>query len=305
MKPSIDLRQISYFLKTAELGNVTQAAKALNIAQPTLTKAIQLLEYQLKVALFERGPRGVTLSIFGERLLRHAQAVDLQVATAVTDIDLFRRGATGTVRIGAGPGWLRRRLPEVIADVITRRPELSVVVNGGFDQSLLQDLSRGDLDFVVAEMPLNRDNPEFKTEVLTEDDLIVVGRVGHPMHQPRQIAMAELVECAWALPPKTSLARQKFSAKLLSFGMAEPKRVTVSDSLAFILSLVAVSDVLTYTTRSALRTPEGRDLVGIDVPHLATSRQAGLIFRTPVLLSPAAEFVLHALREDCRQNPRN
>ncbi|MDP5220156.1 LysR family transcriptional regulator [Ruegeria sp. 2205SS24-7] len=101
-KPAVDLRLLAYFHKTAEIGNIISAAAALNVAQPTLSKAIQQLERQLAVTLFQRSPTGVVLTQKGEQLLRHTRLVLAQVSDAVEESEALRSGTAGRVRIGAG-----------------------------------------------------------------------------------------------------------------------------------------------------------------------------------------------------------
>ncbi len=301
----MDLRQLSYFLKTARAGSITRAAGELNVAQPTLTKSIQMLERQLGVTLFERMPRGVRLTPYGERLLRHAQSVEVQVDSAVTDVAALREGTAGEVRIGAGPAWLRRILPDALAEAIAERPNLRVSVSGGFDEGLLRDLVGGRLDFVLAEIPLAEGDPEFVVEHLTDDDLVVICRQGHPLSMVSNVALDALIDQWWVLPPSATLARRKLDAILLSQGLPGLKRITESDSLAFMTAMVSASDALTYVTRSVLRTSLGDQLQTVDVPAAEKTRRAGLIFRKSGPVSPAAAFMIDKLRIAASRDPRN
>ena len=301
----MDLRQLSYFLKTARAGSITRAAAELNVAQPTLTKSIQTLEHQLGVTLFERMPRGVRLTPFGERLLHHAQMVEVQVNSAITDVAALREGRAGEVRVGAGPAWLRRHWPETLAAVMAELPQLRVTVRGGFDEGLLRDLASGDLDFVIAEIPLAEGNPTFTVEPLTEDDLVVICRQDHPLTAGGRVPPEALLDQWWVLPPEATLARRKLDALLLSNGLPGLSRITESDSLAFMTAVVATSDALTYVTRSVLLTSLGDNLRTVDVPELEAPRRAGLIFRSPPLVSPAAEYLIEKLRAVSARDPRN
>lgn len=298
----IDLRLLTYFLATAEAGGISRAAAELNLAQPTLSKAIRLLEHQLGVTLFERLPHGVVPTPVGRRLLAHARIVTTQVRDAAQEVEALRTGRVGRVRIGAGPSWLRRVLPEAVARALAERPGLTVELRGGFDERLLHDLAVGELDMVVAESPQGHDDVD--VEPLTRDRLAVFARADHPLAGGRA-EIAALLEQPWALPPPHTLARRKLDGRLVSLGWPVPRRVTVSDSLTFILALVRASDALTYTTTSMIRAPEGAGLVEIDAPEIATSREAGLILRRPRLLSPGAEFVARTLTEACRADPVN
>ncbi|MCT8159524.1 LysR family transcriptional regulator [Pseudoruegeria sp. SHC-113] len=301
----IDLRLLSYFLRTAEMGNITKAADSLNVAQPTLSKAIQLLEHQLKAPLFRRTAYGVETTVIGDQLLRHARLVAAQVADAVDEVEMLRDGTAGQVRIGAGPSWVRRMLPEAIAAALRDRPGLGIYVSSGFDERLLAGLDDGALDFVVAEKPLSGETSDYDYEPLTDDALIVTGRPSHALAGQGSVPHAEALAQNWALPPKHTLARRKLDGKVISLGETPPEPIVESNSQTFLLGFAQQCDVLLYTTRSVLAIPEGRGLVEIDVPGLASSRAAGLIFRKPKLLSPAALFVAEKLKEICALDPVN
>ncbi|MDV7141819.1 LysR family transcriptional regulator [Tropicimonas sp. TH_r6] len=301
----IDLRLLNYFLRTAEMKSISKAAEALNVAQPTLSKAIQQLEHQLQAQVFLRTAHGVTVTPIGERLLRHARLVSAQVSDAVEEVEAMRDGSAGQVRVGAGPSWVRRMLPEAVAAVLAERPGLQVSISGGFDERLLQGLEDGALDFVVAEKPLSGGERNYDYEPLTDDALIVIGRPEHPLAGRRNIAPKEVLAADWALPPQHTLARRKLDGRVISLGESPPTPLVDSNSQTFLLAFAQFHDVLLYTTRSVMRIPEGRDLVEIDVPELASSRAAGLIFRRPKLLTPAAAFVADILKAVCASEPIN
>jgi DNA-binding transcriptional LysR family regulator len=301
----IDLRLLNYFLRTAELRNISKAAEALNVAQPTLSKAIQQLEHQLQAQLFIRTAHGVEVTPIGERLLRHAKLVSAQVSDAVEEVVAMRDGSAGQVRVGAGPSWVRRKLPHAIADVLTERPGLQVSISSGYDEHLLQGLEDGVLDFVVAERPLSGGELHYDYEPLTDDSLVVLARPEHPLAGLKNISPKEALAADWALPPQHTLARRKLDGRVISIGEAPPSPQVTSNSQTFLVALAFFHDVLLYTTRSVMRTPEGRDLVEIDVPELVTWRAAGLIFRHPKLLTPAAAFVAEKLKTVCASEPVN
>ncbi|WFE91299.1 LysR family transcriptional regulator [Roseibium porphyridii] len=303
-KHRIDLRLLTYFHTVAATGNITKAAEELNIAQPTLSKALKLLERQTGTTLMERSVHGIKLTPIGERLQQHATIVLAQVGKALDEVDQLRTGGLGEVRVGAGPSWVRRFLPEIVAEMMQESRDIKVEIVGGFDDSLTERLEAGELDFIVAELPLAGVD-ENEVDKLTTDNLVVVGRPEHPLAGRKNVSAAEALSHDWALPPANNLARRKLDGGATTLGLAPPRPEVVSSSQTFLMTVVHLADLLLYTTRTQLKSPEGKGLVEMDVPQLITSREAGIIYRTPRLLSPAAALLAERLKEACKQDPFN
>lgn len=96
----MDIRQLKYFLAIAEEGQITAAAKRLNIAQPPLSQQLQALEKELGVKLMERGPRSVQLTDAGEMLRNRAQQIVELTESAAREITDFVKGWKGTLSVG-------------------------------------------------------------------------------------------------------------------------------------------------------------------------------------------------------------
>ena len=301
----MDIRQLDYFLKVAERRSITAAAVELNVTQPTLTKSIRHLEDELGVALFERLPRGVGLTSYGLSLVRHAQAVRVQLADAIGELDGLKNGADGQVMIGAGPAWLRRHLPLAVARTLSGRPRLKVRIFGGFDEALLRGLRHGDLDFVVAELPPQDAETDLTIELLTSDTLGVSCRSGHPLARTGDIQLPALLAFPWVLPANNPRARRKLEALFIARDIPPPVPAVETESMAFVFAMLREFDALTYTTAGTIKAPGGDGLVRLDIPALRSRRNAGIMQRRGAWLSPAAQAVIAELKAVCADEPEN
>lgn len=299
----MDFRQLEYFLRVAQRKNISLAAADLNVAQPTLTKSIKLLEEQLGVKLFERLPRGVSLTSFGITLLRHAEAVHVQLKDAGDEIAAQRSGAVGMVVIGAGPTWLRRYLPVALAHTMSAHPLIRVRIEAGFDEALLRALRQGELDFVVAEIPSPEDRRDFETLTLTSDRLGVCCRLGHPLTRRRRVSMHDLLQYPWIKPPHATRAHRRLDALFVANDLPPPSSMLESGSVALQFNVLRQSDALATTVSKTLQTAEGEGLVMLNIPELALMREAGIISRKDGWVSPAAAGIIGALKAACAAEP--
>lgn len=123
---SLDWSLIQSFLAVAETGSLSAAAHMLGASQPTLGRQIKQIEAQLNASLFQRNPRGFTLTLTGENLMPHARVM----RDAINKIALTAAGQTqtltGTVRIAASEFVSAYVLPKVIARLRQAFPEITI-----------------------------------------------------------------------------------------------------------------------------------------------------------------------------------
>lgn len=301
----MNLRQLEYFLVVARAGSFTAAAAELGVAQPTLTKSIRALEQSIGAQLLDRHARGVALTGYGLVLQRHAERVGVQMQDAEVELRSLLGGTDGLVRIGAGPSWLRRLLPEAVAATMRASPALRVSVVGGYDDILLRQLRGGEIDFVVAELPSKENARDLDLEPLTSDTLGVYGRRGHPLEALGAIRPNDLLAYPWVMPPRTTRPQQRLVALFVAADLPPPTIVAETESMAFLLRIVALSDALTFSVSTTLKLPEAEGLRHFCVPELSAVRAAGIIARSGSFRTPAAARVIEELRQLCAVQGNN
>lgn len=190
----LDSELLRSFLVVARHGNVTRAARALHKTQSAVSVQIRQLEERLKVALFARQARGVTLTEAGETLLQSTEPILRQldqVAAAFAQAPV-----TGVVRVGIPDEYGTSILPDVLAAFAARHPQVQVSVRCGFSVDFPDMVETGQLDLAVTTSDHAPGTGGAK--VLLEEETLWVGRKGfQPLSgQPLPLALFER-SCWW------------------------------------------------------------------------------------------------------------
>jgi DNA-binding transcriptional LysR family regulator len=290
----MELAQVRYFKAVARHGSFSAAAKALGMTQPGLTKAVRRLEASLDCALFVRLPRGVALTEQGQTLLRHAGLLEVQLLDARGEVQALGRGAVGVLRIGAGPSWLSRALPRIVAELSARYPGLTFQVEGGFNRSLTEALRAGDLDLVVSALP-DRSPAGLQAMALTTDTISVVAGQHHPLRKKRRPQPSSTLAYPWVLPGRDVLLRLRLEALFRVAGLEPPAAKIESDSISFIGAVLRNSDMLSFATSQVLRSEMG-GVAPLFIPGLAMTRSAGILYRSSAGVTPAMRALIEAIK---------
>jgi LysR family transcriptional regulator of gallate degradation len=294
----MDFSQLRYFNAAARHGSFSAAAKALRVTQPGLTKAVRRLEASLDCTLFRRLPRGVALTAEGQALLRHAGLLEVQLEDARQEVRALAGGAVGALRVGAGPSWLSRALPRIIAELAETHPQLSFHVAGGYNSVLLEALSSGQLDLVVSALP-DRCPAGLEAIPLTTDTISVVARRNHPLRRAR-LQPTRTLAYPWVLPGRDVLLRARLEALFRVAGLEPPPARIEADSISFIAAVLRDSDMLSFATSQVLRSEMG-GVAPLPVPGLTMRRSAGILFRSTMGLAPATRAFIAALKQRARE----
>ncbi|MFC3167746.1 LysR family transcriptional regulator [Paracoccus fontiphilus] len=169
----LSLRQLRYFARIARTGVMGHAAEELGVAQSALSHHMAELEALLGVRLFDRRPRGVTLTPAGERLNEHAQAILGALERAETDVRDFTEQASGPFVLG-----LCHTATEVAALTIMQRaarqlPGMHLSIVESVSGNLLAMMLRGEIDLAVAYQP--PDDSRFNARPILNEHLYLVG----------------------------------------------------------------------------------------------------------------------------------
>lgn len=191
----MELSQLRYFLRVAERGNFTLAAKELMISQPALSRSIQKLEEELGQPLLERQTRKVTLSDAGKLMEERARKIFSLVEDAKAEIR--DDGQSGRVRVAAIPTVAPYFLPECLQSFQHRFPLAQVIVQEDTTEVLLKKLADGEVDVAIAALPISAKHLQVTT--LFEEELLLVTSKEHPLASKKFIKVADFEDLPFVL----------------------------------------------------------------------------------------------------------
>jgi LysR family transcriptional regulator, hca operon transcriptional activator len=176
----MELRHLRYFVAVAETGSLTVAAeKRLHTAQPSLSRQIRDLEYQVGAQLMTRSARGIELTAAGRAFLDHARLALAQVEAAGEAARRAARPAKPSFALGFLTGQEMDWLPEALRILRDELPNIEVTVSSQYSPDLADALTRGKLD--VAFLRPEPDMPDLVFRPVVKEPLVVVLPSDHPL----------------------------------------------------------------------------------------------------------------------------
>lgn len=190
---NMNLDHLRYFVKLAEVRHYTRAAEQLCISQPSLSHAINQLESELGVPLFERSGRNTTLTRFGEEFLECAQRSLETLDVGVGSLQRSARGE-GVVRLG----FLRTLgvdyIPRLTADFLAADPDCGIqfTFHSGLSGGLIDGLLQRKFDLVFCSEP----DPSLGLAAVpvTSQELVMIVPKGHELSGVESIDLADTLK---------------------------------------------------------------------------------------------------------------
>ena len=234
----MELRHLRYFIAVAEEGSVTVAAeRRLRTAQPSLSRQIRDLEYEVGAQLLVRNARGVELTQSGRAFLHHARLALVQVEAAVEAARRVAQPAKPTFTLGFLTGQEMDWLPEAMRILRDELPNIEVSLFSQYSPDLAQGLLRGKLD--VAFMRPEVQMPDLEYLAVVKEPLIVAMPSDHRLASQSKIALQDIAgETFIGISNTAPALRVVIEEYLARMGM-DLKTAHRVDNLAMAMSLIA------------------------------------------------------------------
>ncbi len=212
IRARLKTRQLLLIVALAEEGNIHRAAQVLNMTQPAASKLLKDLEDVLEVPLFDRLPRGMRPTWYGETMIRHARVALASLNQAHDELMALKAGGCGAGQHRCDHrrrGWCccrRRSRTSSSANTQTCVSSLEIETS----PVLLERLEQGKLDLLVARLFAEHDKTNVRYEALTEEPVCALVRPGHPLLGMTGLGLRDLVSAGWIVPPAGSVLRHRF-----------------------------------------------------------------------------------------------
>ncbi|MDN3954512.1 LysR family transcriptional regulator [Sporolactobacillus laevolacticus] len=300
----MDVRQLRYFLAIAKEGQITRAAKTLNIEQPPLSRQLKLIEEELGVTLFDRNGKRMTLTEAGTVLQAKAEAIVRQLNETVTEIKEIDQGIQGMLSIGSVFSCVSL-LPEKIAFFRERYPRVTFKILEGDHVVLGEYLEDRSIELVVTRLPFesNYDLSNYESLRLPSDPFVIVVPKKRNWRQTessfllKDLATTPLIALK---SDKTIQLNEKIVNECRRLGF-EPNIICECSSVSITIALVIAGIGVTILPKSVLSAFSVADIELFDLPDITVQSDVGIIWlKNRYLTKKAQRFI--ELFESTKEN---
>lgn len=290
------LRLRHFILATtiADHGSIVRAAEYLYVTQPVISRGLRELEEILGVPLFERGPRGVTPTLFADAFLQHARAILGHVQHASQQIAELADATVGEVTVGTHVAGGNLLLPRAIALVKAERPNVTVRVREATPDRLTDGLVSGELDMIIGRLVPQSDDL-VRQFPLYYEPFRVVARVGHPALELDSPTLVDLHPYPWVLPVQQTALRGELEEAFTSVSLELPSDRVECSSPITLSAMVAATDFLAVLPQTlAVNDPA---LIALSTRLPNVHQTVGVTIIAERRPTPSGELMLSALQD--------
>jgi DNA-binding transcriptional LysR family regulator len=266
---SLNLHHLRVFVAVAEHGGFSRAATALRLSQPAVSKAVQELERQIGLSLFDRTGRTPRLSDAGEALFARARELFGVERVAEEELGALRGLERGILRVGASTTVATYFLPPLLARFHEQHPGVTLRVLSANTRAVARKLLEGRLDIALVEGPVSHER--ITITPWREDELIVIAPATHKLVTKKRVVAADLVGEPFILREPGSGTRVVAESALAEHGV-HPSATMQLGSTEAIKQAVAAGLGLAVVSRAA-----AADQLALG--HIAMVQLRGVKFR--------------------------
>ncbi|MCW5235565.1 LysR family transcriptional regulator [Verminephrobacter eiseniae] len=282
----LSIRDIEYFLAVAKTGLLSAAADELGVTQSALTKAVQRVEAEFDLPLFERSARGMALTSAGQRMVGQAHRLRADYADLVLLANEMRARQSGLLRVGVTDTTAGNRVALALGSLLAQRPGLRVCLRVDRSDALAALLHEGALDLALVPVYEGQRLDADRTRI-DNDPMLPLVRTRHPLLQRARVGLADVAAYGWITGPANAALSMTIAKIFARHQLPAPRVVMEVPFVSGLnLSVLAATDLVTMVPRSFMRHVEDRQFGVLPVAALHVPRAVELLSRSGAGWSP-------------------
>ncbi len=296
----LKLRDLRVLLAAAETGSMGKTAALLAMSQPAVSKAVGEIERAVGVQLLNRNAQGVEPTPYGRALLRWAVAVFDDLRQAVAEIEFLSNPGSGEIRLGTTDSMIAGFVPAVIDRFSRQYPKVVFeVLPAATFADQYTELRERRIDLILGRLATPVPGAaDLNSEVLFQDPMFPAAAVGCEWLRRRKIALADLLNARWSIPPESSFVRPFIDEAFRAKGLKPPSHTVGSNSVQLSTALLATGRFVGVLSGSTLRL-SGRRLglkrLPVDLPVRPLT--TGIVTLKGRALSPTVQLFIECARD--------
>jgi DNA-binding transcriptional LysR family regulator len=297
----LDMRQLKYFLTIAQEGQVTRAAKLLNMEQPPLSRQLKLMEEELGVKLFERNGKGLILTDSGELLKQKAESLLLQFDESLREVRGMEEGIRGVLSIGSVVSCISL-LPKRIELFRERYPQVTFKISEGDHFYLGEQLEKRAIDLIVARLPFEAQKHPQQYTILTlpSDPFVAVIPSSWTAYSSKEsLCMKDLAQFPFLTlkTDKTTRMHEQVVNECKRHGFV-PNIICECSSVAIIMSLIAGGIGATVFPKSVMSSFPSTVIKMLDIEDADFQSDVGILWLRDHYLPKRAQLFIESFRSE-------
>ncbi|SMC46654.1 LysR family transcriptional regulator [Sporomusa malonica] len=275
------IQSLTVFLYVAEEGSFSAAAKKLELTQPTVSFHIDNLEKNFGCPLFKRTSKGVSLTIYGDKLYETTRTINGLITDTHKEIQAMAQGSAGRILLGASTIPADYILPPLLANFLKKHTGLTISLVTGDSHTILEKFNHG--EFPIAVIGTKPDD-SLTSQPLWTDKLILAA---HPDFETADYTSKDwLLTLPFILRKKSSGTASSALNALSRFGIDTDHLSVVMEAgsnqavKAAIMSKIGVGFISEWAVEGELKSGQ---LIALPLPEPVIERQFYAISRQPLL----------------------
>ena len=292
----MEFRNLTTFVRAAELRSFSQAARQLGYSQSAVSMQIGQLESELGAPLFDRVGKTVALTPQGLRFYEHAQNI-LRMAESARDEMNNAAAVSGQLRLMMAESICMSLFPPVLARFHARYPEAQAVVKTGTTEDMFRALIQNDADMIF-----HLDHPIYRSDIVVPVaqpvPIIFVAPAGHPLAGRDSVPLAECLRCPFILTEKGMSYRSQLDAQLAKRSTALNPFLELGNT-DVIARLVAQGMGLSFLPEFVVRDQLAQGtIVRLNVEGISVELWRQVIYHKGKWMTPAMQAMIDIIREE-------